>query len=57
LKKYKEKTKNLSSPLIINVVVGILQDEFFATKCGFGVVLLQDVQLAKLHPARKETSQ
>jgi len=36
--------------LIVVVVVRILQDEFFAAEGGLGVVLLQDVELAQLHP-------
>ena len=36
--------------MVVDVVVRILQDEFFAAEGGLSVVLLQDVELAQLHP-------
>lgn len=39
-----------SEPLIVNVVVRILKDEFFAAESSFGVILLQDVQLTQFQP-------
>jgi hypothetical protein len=38
--------------LVVEVAVGVLEDELFATEGRLGVVLLQNVELAKLHPAR-----
>ena len=48
--KFKTGRRNVCSPLEVDVVVRVGEDELLAAEGGFGVVLLGDVQVTELHP-------
>ena len=41
--------------LVVNVVVGVVEDQFLAAERGPGVFLLQNIELAQLHPSLRIT--